>query len=127
PKTTTIPAVKTNGDPNPAKKTIILAGRIHTAAGPPIERGAIVVENGIITAIWNESEVAIPRDAAILTAAEVTPGLIDSFAVAGLSGAWNIPADQDQDELSDPNQADLRALDGFNPHEPLLEFLRANG
>src|SRR5262249_31448842 len=26
-----------------------------------------------------------------------------------------------------PNQADLRVLDGFNPREPLLEFLRSNG
>ena len=105
----------------------ILAGRIHTAAGPPIERGAILVENGTITAVWKEGEFKIPADATVLTAAEVTPGFIDAFCVAGLSGAWNIPADQDQDELSDPNQADLRVLDGFNPHEPLLEFLRANG
>ena len=29
--------------------------------------------------------------------------------------------------MSDPNQADLRVLDGFNPHEPLLEFLAGNG
>jgi imidazolonepropionase-like amidohydrolase len=57
----------------------------------------------------------------------VTPGLIDAHSVAGLSGALNIPADQDQDESSDPNQADIRVLDGFNPQEPLLEFLRANG
>ena len=29
--------------------------------------------------------------------------------------------------MSDPNQADLRVLDGFNPDEPLLEFLRREG
>jgi len=29
--------------------------------------------------------------------------------------------------MSDPNQADLRVLDGFNPNEPLLEFLRSQG
>jgi imidazolonepropionase-like amidohydrolase len=44
-----------------------------------------------------------------------------------LTGAWNIPADQDQDETSDPNQAELRVMDGFNPREPLLEFLQAQG
>src|SRR5262249_1928283 len=26
-----------------------------------------------------------------------------------------------------PNQADLRALDGYNPNEPLVEFLRSQG
>jgi imidazolonepropionase-like amidohydrolase len=105
----------------------ILAGRIHTANGPTIENGAIAVENGVITAVGTASQVRRPPGATTLVAAEVTPGLIDAFCVAGLSGAWNIPADQDQDELSDPNQADVRVLDGFNPREPLLEFLHANG
>jgi imidazolonepropionase-like amidohydrolase len=52
---------------------------------------------------------------------------VDADSVVGLSGAFNLPADQDQDEQSDPNQADLRVLDGFNPNEPLLEVLRQNG
>src|SRR5262249_11513077 len=47
--------------------------------------------------------------------------------VVGVSGKWNVPADQDQDELSDPNQADLRVLDAFNPAEGLLQFLREQG
>ena len=45
---------------------------------------------------------------AVFHARDVTPGLIDPFCTVGLSGAWNIPADQDQDEPSDPNQSDLR-------------------
>jgi imidazolonepropionase-like amidohydrolase len=57
----------------------------------------------------------------------VTPGLIDAHTAVGLAGAYNVGADQDQDERSDPNQADLRVLDGFNPNEPLLEFLRRQG
>src|SRR5262249_45243155 len=57
----------------------------------------------------------------------VTPGLIDCHAVVGLSGLVNIPADQDQDEASDPNQADVRVLDSFNPNEPLLQFVREQG
>jgi imidazolonepropionase-like amidohydrolase len=126
-KAVTAPVVKTTKDLAAPKKIVILAGRIHTATGPPIEKGAVVIDAGVITAVLKESEFVIPADATILTAAEVTPGLIDPFCVAGLTGAWNIPADQDQDELSDPNQADLRVYDGFNPHEPLLEFLRANG
>ncbi|HEV3438094.1 MAG TPA: amidohydrolase family protein [Gemmata sp.] len=127
PQHATTPVVKTTGEPSSGKKIIVLAGRIHTAAGPPIEKGAVLIEDGKIIAVMKADEVKIPADAAILTAAEVTPGLVDPFCVAGLTGAWNIPADQDQDELSDPNQADLRVLDGFNPREPLLEFLKATG
>ena len=115
-------------NPDAPKKTVILAGRIHTGGlGRPSRAARSLIEDGKIVAVWKEDEVKIPDDAAILTAADVTPGLIDPFCVAGLTGAWNIPADQDQDELSDPNQADLRVYDGFNPREPLLEFLQANG
>jgi imidazolonepropionase-like amidohydrolase len=63
----------------------------------------------------------------VLTAADVTPGLIDAHTVVPVTGELNIPADQEQDERSDPNQADLRVLDSFNPREPLLQFLRENG
>src|SRR5207247_730563 len=62
------------------------------------------------------------------TAAVVTPGLIDAHSVVGLSGALNFKkADQDQDEMSDPNQADLHVMDSFNPQEPLLQFIREHG
>jgi imidazolonepropionase-like amidohydrolase len=62
-----------------------------------------------------------------LTAAVVTPGIIDAHTVVGVSGFYNTPADQDQDEMSDPNQADVRVLDGFNPLEPLLRFALEHG
>jgi imidazolonepropionase-like amidohydrolase len=110
-----------------AGKYVILAGRVHTVTGGVIDGCAIVVENGKIIAVGKKGDVAIPADAKQIRAAEVTPGLIDAHSCVGLTGALNIPADQDQDEASDPNQADLRALDGFNPDEPLLEYLRQNG
>src|SRR5207247_1115910 len=66
-------------------------------------------------------------DARVLSATVVTPGLIDAHAVVPISGELNVPADQEQDEHSDPNQADLRVLDSFNPNEPLLQFLREQG
>ena len=57
----------------------------------------------------------------------VTPGLIDPFCVAGLTGAWNIPADQDQDELSDPNQADLRVSTASTRASRCSNSSRRNG
>jgi imidazolonepropionase-like amidohydrolase len=123
-----VPPAAKDATPDRNPKTLVVrAGRVHTAAGPPIEDGVIVVEGGKITAVGSAADVGVPPGAQVYRVAEVTPALIDPFTTAGLSGAWNISADQDQDEPSDPNQADLRALDGFNPNEPLLEFLRANG
>lgn len=63
----------------------------------------------------------------MLTAANVTPGLIDAATIVPLSGEYNIAADQDADENSDPNQADVRVLDAFNPSEPLLRYLLEQG
>src|SRR5207247_5132064 len=62
-----------------------------------------------------------------LTAATVTPGLIDAYSIVPLSGQYNVAADQDADEKSDPNQAELRVMDAFNPGEPLLRFLLTQG
>ncbi len=106
---------------------VIWAGRIHTAARGTIEDGFIAVVNGKITAVGARGDAQIPSDSQQISAREVTPGLIDAHSCVGLTGSLNIPADQDQDEASDPNQADLRAVDGFNPDEPLLEYLRQNG
>jgi imidazolonepropionase-like amidohydrolase len=105
----------------------ITADFVHTASDRgTIKDGVVVVKDGEILFVGAKSGVTL-KDVRTIAAKHVTPGLIDAYSMVGLSGAWNIPADQEQDELSDPNQSDLRALDGFNPHEPLLEFLRANG
>ncbi len=87
----------------------------------------ILIEDGKIAAVGKRGDVPIPPNTRSISTVEVTPGLIDTHTVIGLSGQLNAPADQDQDESSDPNQADLRVLDGFNPNEALLEFLRGNG
>jgi imidazolonepropionase-like amidohydrolase len=110
-----------------AARFAILAGRIDPVAAKSIANGVILVENGKIKALGTATDVKVPEGWPVLTAAVVTPGLIDADTVVGLSGAANVAADQDQDEMSDPNQADLRVLDSFNPREPLLEFLCREG
>jgi imidazolonepropionase-like amidohydrolase len=122
------PAARTDGPAfrdNPRRYAIV-AGRIHTVSGGTITNGAILVENGKIIDVGPLGRVNINR-APVLRAAVVTPGLIDAHTVVGVSGTYNVSADQDQDERSGPNQADVRVLDGFNPSEPLLAFLRSNG
>jgi imidazolonepropionase-like amidohydrolase len=114
-----------NGSP---KRLAILAGRIHTVGQGTITDGAVLVEDGKIKYVGPRGPINLAPGTPVLTAAVVTPGLIDAHTVVGLSGALNFPkVDQDQDELSDPNQADLRVLDGFNPNEGLLQFIREQG
>jgi imidazolonepropionase-like amidohydrolase len=112
---------------NNPERFAVLARLLYTAHGVPIRDGVVLVEKGKIVAVGPRDKVELPPGTPVLTAAAVTPGLIDAHTVVGLSGAANTTSDQDQDELSDPNQAELRVLDGFNPSEPLLEYLCRQG
>lgn len=105
----------------------ILAGRVHTVANGTIEDGIVLVRDGKIVSVGKRGEIKLPKGAAVITAAVVTPGLIDAHSVVPAAGQLNISADQDADEATDPNQADVRILDTFNPREPLLRFLLEQG
>ena len=128
------PATKTPAQPGLTKAAtadstefIILANRLHTVANGTITDGAVHVKDGKILFAGAQRDRAIPAGVPVLTAANVTPGLIDAATIVPLSGEYNIPADQDADETSDPNQADARVLDAFNPSEPLLRYLLEQG
>jgi imidazolonepropionase-like amidohydrolase len=57
----------------------ITNARIMTAAGPAIERGTVVIRNGLIAAVG--TDVRVPADARMIDGAGLTvyPGLIDSY------------------------------------------------
>lgn len=114
------------GDPK-GGQVAVAAGRLYTAAGPPIDDAVVLVEEGRIKKVGPRADVPIPEGWPVLSAAVVTPGFIDAHSSVGLSGLFNVPADQDQEEAVAPNQGALRVLDGFNPREPLLGYLLRHG
>ena len=73
------------------------------------------------------SSTPIPPGYNTLRAKVVTPGLIDAHTVVGLAGYLNQSHDQDQLEKSSASQPELRAVDGYDPHERLVEWLRGYG
>ncbi len=109
------------------KELIVLARRVHTVGNGTIDDGAVHLRDGKLVFVGKRSDLKSPAGVPVLTAAEVTPGLIDAHSVVPLNGELNTPADQDADEKTDPNQADARVLDAFNPSEPLLRFLLEQG
>ena len=111
-----------------AQSIAILGQTIHTVSSVgTIQDGVILIEDGRVTQVGPAADITIPDNAERLTARTITPGLIDAHSVVGLSGWYNVLADQDQDETTAPNQAELRAIDGFNPSEPLLAYLLRHG
>lgn len=63
--------------------------RIVPVSGPVIEKGTVVMANGIITAVG--TNVTIPPEAAVIdgTGLTVYPGLIDAGTTVGLPGSEN--------------------------------------
>ncbi len=111
-----------------AENVAVLADHLYTMAdGAQGGPGMVLIRDGKIEAVRTGAHQQSPDGYTVLKAAFVTPGLIDANTTAGISGAYNIPADQDQDEATDPNTADVRTLDSFNPNERLLKVLNQYG
>ena len=95
--------------------------------GGPIVNGVAIIEDGTITDVGPASEVSVPPGTEVHEATVATPGLIDPRSTVGVSGLYNVPADQDQLDTSEPTQPDLRAIDAYNPREKLVSFVRQLG
>lgn len=111
-----------------AQNIAVLADHLYTVAdGTQGGPGVVLIRDGKIEAVRPGPRQQPPDGYMVLKASFVTPGLIDADTTAGISGAYNITADQDQDEATDPNTADVRTLDSFNPNERLLKVLNQYG
>jgi imidazolonepropionase-like amidohydrolase len=105
----------------------IKAEIIYTVSGAAIKNGVVLVKDGKIEKVGSAKEISIPKNYAVVSSKVVTPGFIDARSVVGLSGALNIPTDQDQLEKSSPIQPELRAIDAYNPEEKLVGYVRDFG
>ncbi len=115
---------------NGAARGDVLAVRgqtIYTMAGEPIKNGVVLVRNGKIEKVGPAAEIDLPEGCRVLAADIVTPGLIDAHTVVGLTGYLNQRQDQEQVDRSEAIQPELRAIDAYDPREPLVEWLRSFG
>lgn len=114
--------------PGAAGQVAVRGEVVHTVSGAPIPDGVVLIgADGRIDAVGPASSVAIPAGVRVLQAAVVTPGLVDARTVVGLSGILGGTQDQEQLERSAPIQPQLRAMDAYNPREPLVEWVRNLG
>jgi len=109
-------------------ETLVIRGTtVHTMAGSAISDGVVIIEDGQVTSVGAAASIPVPQGARVLSAAVVTPGLIDAHSVVGLTGHLNQDQDQDQLDLTDAIQPELRAIDSYNPNELLIEWVRGFG
>jgi len=106
----------------------VLGDVVHTQAGPPIENGIVLIEDGKITMVGSQATVTYPADWKTLHAKVVTPGLVDAHSTVGLAGVLNQPkGDKDELDKTEAIQPGLRALDAFNARDPLVAWVRGFG
>ncbi len=100
---------------------------VFTSEGAAIQDGVVIVRDGLIVGVGPAASMPIPAGLRTISAAFVTPGLIDAHSVIGLAGYLNQPTDQDQHDTSAPIQPELRAIDAYNARERLVEWVRGFG
>jgi imidazolonepropionase-like amidohydrolase len=93
----------------------ITGGRVVPVEGDPIDNGTVVVADGKITAVG--ADPAVPEGTTIIDAGGrwVLPGFVDAHAHVGVHEEGEGTAGNDTNEMTDPNGARMRALDGINP------------
>lgn len=110
--------------PGSGKVLVIRAGKILTMVGPAIEKGMVIVEAGKIKAVGKD--LAMPEGAEVIDEPEawVLPGMIDAHSTLGLVDETGR---SENEELSEPNVAQLQVIDGLYPFDKRIEQARMAG
>ena len=89
-------------------------GKLYTMEEGIIERGTVVIADGKITAVG--ADVTIPQDAQVIDVEGriITPGFIDAHTHMGIDEEIHQPIGDDCNEMTEPNTAELRAMDAIN-------------
>jgi imidazolonepropionase-like amidohydrolase len=112
------------GSPEGAPRVVLIRnGTILTMAGPPIERGSILIEDGVIKEIGKN--IAAPDGAKVIdaTGKYVLPGLVIPYSYYGLTGYRG----DDSQEYSNAVTPEMRVTDAIYPTPPQCEEVRHAG
>ena len=101
----------------------IRGGKVVTITHGTIDGGTVLIDGGKIVAVGKD--VVIPAQAEVLDAAGkwVMPGLIDAHSHISLWGDPMLWANDDINEMTSPNTAQLRGRDALNPQDPAIPIV----
>jgi imidazolonepropionase-like amidohydrolase len=103
--------------PEPAttpRRIAVTGGYVVPVSDPPIENGTVLVEDGRIVAVG--ADVEVPDGTHVIDARGrwVLPGFVEAHGHVGIWEEGEGVAGDDVNEMTDPNRAAVRAVDGIN-------------
>ncbi len=103
---------------------VLRGGRILTISHGEIDEGMILIRNGKIAKVGKEFQV--PDKAKVVNAKDswILPGMIESHSTLGARSRYE---GSNSDEVSDPNTAQLKIIDGVNPFNKNFKYTRMAG
>ncbi len=112
---------------NPSGLYAYTGARVYTLAGPPIDNGTVIVENGKIREVG--AGLRVPSKATVIDARGgwLFPGFIESYTHLGLSEIDLVDVMRDEDEGTDPVAPQMRAIDGYYTESELIPVARLHG
>ncbi len=98
----------------------IRGGKVLTITNGTIDGGTVLIDGAKIKAVGRD--VAIPAGTEVVDATGkwVMPGLIDAHSHISLWGDPMLWANEDINEMTAPNTAQLRGRDALNPQDPAI-------
>lgn len=107
----------------------ITGGYVVPVDAEPIDCGTMLISDGKIVAVGAQDEVPVPEDATVVdaTGSWVLPGFLDAHAHLGVSEDGEGWSGSDVNELTDPNGARFRAIDGIDPYEGSFDDALSGG
>lgn len=96
----------------------ITGGHVVPVSGDPIPGGTVVIADGVITAVGG-ADTVVPDGARVVDAAGrwVLPGFVEAHGHLGVHEDGEGWSGDDTNEMTDPNGARFRALDGIDIEE----------
>ena len=111
-----------------AETLLVYGDEVWTMNGKElIKDGYVLIKDGRIAEVGPASNATPDGTERILRGRIVTPGLVDAHTCVGLAGHLNSDHDRDELDRTTSIQPHLRAIDAYNPHERLIEWVRGFG
>ncbi|HEV2854062.1 MAG TPA: amidohydrolase family protein [Thermoanaerobaculia bacterium] len=113
--------------PLPSQPVLITNATLLTAAGDRIERGSVLLRDGKIAAVG--ASVQAPAGVTVVdgTGKWVTPGVIDAHSHLGVYPAPGVEGNDDGNEATSPNTAEVWAEHSVWPQDPQFPLSLAAG